>query len=880
MKSKTPRRGERWPVTEMQPAAAPPSGGSLSDFLIAAIGASAGGVEASTELVRHLPSNTGMAFVLIQHLDPKHHSMLSEILAKETAMPVMEVKDRMKVQPDHIYVIPPDASMSISDHMLRLGPREETRGSHMPIDRFMRSLAEAQGNRSVGVILSGTGTDGTLGLAEIQAQGGVTLVQDQNTARHDGMPRSAIAADCVDFVLPPSGIARELARIARHPYVAPGETAAKSAVSAAEANVLSTIYQLLRRSTGVDFTDYRQTTIRRRIERRMVVHRIDHLEEYMKYLLTNHAEVKALCQDMLINVTSFFRNPKVFDAVKSEVFPRILAHRPREATLRMWTPGCASGEETYSLAIALLEFLGDKADQTPIQFFGTDVSETSVAKARSGWYPENIQTDVTPHRLRRFFTKSDGGYRISKGVRNMCIFAHHNTLSDPPFSQMDLICCRNLLIYLEPVLQNRLINLFHYATRPHGFLVLGTAEGIGSASSLFAIEDRAHRIFSKKMTAVHLPAVFSLNRQPDRPEQIGARTPSKGPDINWNYQDAQKEFDRRLLAQYSPASVFVNEDMEIIHTRGNVGPYLKLSPGRASLNLLKMAREGLLLDLRNAVGRAKKEKALVRKENVQVKPGNGNGEAHQEGSRLVSIEVTPLESTNSKELFFMVVFRDAPPAGRRSVRTATAKESESASRRIAKLEQELAATKEYLQSVIETHETTNEELQSANEEILSSNEELQSTNEELETAKEELQSTNEELSTVNDELRHRNEEMAPSHREILSLFASINIAVLMVGSDLRIRRFTPEAQKILGLISADIGRPLANINPNIAIPELQATILRVMTTSSSVDSVVTDHDGARYLLRVHAYPAAERQIDGAVLTLVPLPPLEKIAEAH
>jgi two-component system, chemotaxis family, CheB/CheR fusion protein len=848
-----------------------------NDFLVAAIGASAGGIEAFTELISNVPPDTDMAFVLVQHLDPTHHSMLAELFSKKTEICVKEVADGMKVEPNNVYVIPPNATMSISNHTLQLGPREESHGVHMPIDRFMRTLAEEQGNRAIGVILSGSGTDGTLGMAEIQAQGGVTFAQEEASAKYESMPRSAIGAGCVDYVLSPKGIARELARIARHPYLARHHPTDTTALAPAENAGLNTVFQLLRRSTGVDFSHYRQTTILRRIQRRMLLHKIDKLEEYMKYMQTNSAEIKALYQDLLINVTSFFRNPKAFEALKTQVFPNIMKNRSPEASIRIWTAGRASGQETYSVAITLLEYLGDRAAQTPIQLFGTDVNDRSIAKARAGIYPENIQGDVSPERLRRFFTKVEGGYRISKSIRDMCIFAQHNVLNDPPFSQMDLICCRNLLIYLEPMLQNKVISLFHYASRPGGYLYLGSSEGVGRASNLFATVDRAHKIFSKKTTAARQPVSFSLNHPAERPECGTVSLPSKPPETAWNYVEAQKEFDRRLLSQYAPATVFINEDMEIIHTRGNVNRYLKLAPGRASLNLLKMAREGLLLELRNAINKAKKGNAPIRKQNIQLKNGNenegGNGRAGhgQNQIRRVRFEIVPISLGNLRELYFMIVFQDERTDARRAQETRRSrpqKESETYSARIAKLEQELAATKEYLQSVIETQEATNEELQSANEEILSSNEELQTTNEELETAKEELQSANEELSTVNDELRSRNLEITQVNNDLTNLFASIDAAVVIIGSDLTIRRFTPEAQKFFGLIPADIGRPLLNINPSIDIPDFQSQVLRVMTTNLSLEKDITDADGQPYQLRILPYRTAENKNDGAVINII------------
>src|SRR5215471_18863810 len=456
----------------------------------------------------------------------------------------------------------------------------------------------------------------------------------------------------------------------------------------------------------------------------------------------------------------------------------------------------------------------------------------------------------------------------------MCIFAQHNVLSDPPFSQMDLICCRNLLIYLEPMLQNKIIALFHYAARPSGFLVLGTSEGTGTSTNLFSTEDRTHKIFLKKSTGVRQPVTFSLKTPGERHEYGAFRVPSKQPDTSWNYLEAQKEFDRRLLSQYAPATVFINEDLEIIHTRGQVNRYLKLAPGRASLSILKMAREGLLLDLRNAISKAKKENVVVRKQNVQVKNGNANGSggSHKESTRLVNFEVAPIRIGNLKELYLMVLFQEVSgdvsfktPRRRAAMRE---EESQRNAARTAKLEQELAATKEYLQSVIETQEATNEELQSANEEILSSNEELQSTNEELETAKEELQSANEELSTVNDELRNRNLEITQINNDLTNLFASIDFAVVIVGSDLSIRHFTPQAQNFLGLIPADVGRPLANINPNTEIADLQQMVVQVMSTFRPEEKEIHNRKGGRFQLRILPYRTAENRVDGAVITLV------------
>jgi two-component system CheB/CheR fusion protein len=675
----------------------------------------------------------------------------------------------------------------------------------------------------------------------------------------------------VDYVLSPKAIARELARLARHPYVSqPSEEEAEGRLN--DHAGLNAIFHMLRRATGLDFANYRKTTILRRIQRRMLVHKMEKLGEYVKYVQTSPQEIKALYQDMLINVTSFFRNPEVFEALKNRFFSSIIDRLQPDRMLRIWIPACASGEEAYSVAIALLEFLGPEAAQTPVQLFGTDVSEISISKARNGVYPENIQADVSPERLRKYFNRTEGGYRISKHIRDMCIFAPHNVLSDPPFSRMDLVCCRNLLIYLEPMLQSKVISLFHYALQPDGILVLGTSEGLGTAGNLFSVEDRGLKIFSKKTHATRPLITFSL-ANPVRGGQPPQRGPVRHSEGASTYLEAQKEFDRQLLLQFSPPTVFVNDDLEVVHSRGNVSRYLKLAPGRASLSILKMAREGLMLELRSALNKAKKEGVTVRKQRISIQIGNGNGSGSE--TRRINLEVVPLTVSSAKETYFMIIFDesgvDTDRKGTSSQHAVQAQQSARV-RDVVRLEQELAATKEYLQSIIETHQATNEELQSANEEILSSNEELQSTNEELETAKEELQSTNEELSTVNDELRNRNQEISDVNRDLTNLLAVIEIAVVIIGRDLTIRRFTPLARQIFGLIPADIGRPLTNINPTLDLPDFHTLVLQVVSDSRPVEREVTDKNGARYLLKIKPYPTTdEGKPDGAVITAAAKP---------
>jgi two-component system, chemotaxis family, CheB/CheR fusion protein len=518
-------------------------------FPVVGVGASAGGLEALTQMLRALPADTGMAFVVVQHLAPTRASMLAEILSRAASMPVSEVQDEPAVEPDRVYVIPPGKSMVISRGVLKLLPREEARGQHRPIDYFFRSLAEDHGPKAIGVVLSGTATDGTLGLEEIKAEGGITFAQD-DTAQHNSMPRSAVAAGCVDFVLPPDEIAREIARIARHPYVAPAAEAGESAREPA----LGRILQVLLRATGVDFTLYKANTVYRRITRRMVLHKMESLKGYARLLQDNAAEVEALYHDILINVTSFFRNPETFEALKAKVFPKLLQSRARSEPLRVWVLGCSTGEEAYSLAMTFVEFTESRGSALPAQIFATDINDKGIEKARAGVYSKAIEHDVSPQRLRRFFAEVDGSYRINKSLREMCVFARHNVLADPPFSRIDLVSCRNLLIYLETMPQRKIVPLLHYALKPGGFLILGASETIGSYRDLFEVEDARHKIYTMK-PASGMPIGLVAGARGARPAELGAGSSRlrKG----MSDTDMEKEVERILLAKYAPAGVLV-----------------------------------------------------------------------------------------------------------------------------------------------------------------------------------------------------------------------------------------------------------------------------------------------------------------------------------
>ena len=839
-------------------------------FPIVGVGASAGGLEAFTQLLKALGPGTGMAYVLVQHLDPSHESALTELLAKATEMPVRQVTDATPVEPNHVYVIPPNVDMIISQGILRLTARTETRGYHMPIDRFLRSLAEDQGSNAIGVILSGTASDGTLGLAATKAEGGITFAQDEKSAKFDGMPQSAIAAGCVDFVLPPEAIGRKLERIRAHPYLAPASSSRTPELVPDGDPQLKNILHLLRMANEVDFSDYKPATVKRRIIRRMALHQIGTLKDYVQLLRHHPAEVEALHEDLLIKVTSFFRDPAAFEALKAEVFPGLLKHRSPEEPIRVWVPGCSTGEETYSQAIALLEFLGHRSADIPIQLFGTDLSQESIGKARAGVYPESIAADVSPERLRRFFAKVEVGYRINKTIRDMCVFARQNFLQDPPFSRIDVISCRNVLIYLGPVLQKRIMPIFHYALKPRGFLMLGGAEGIiGTGSDLFELMDRKHKIYCRKSTPSGLHFDFAASQYPTGAANLASDKQTQKREGVVQLLDLRKEADRILLTKYAPVAVVINDDMEVLESRGHVGLYLELASGRASFNVLKMAREGLLFDLQAAINKAKTEKegVPVRKENVPVER---DGELKD-----VNLEVTRFKVASNRERNFLIVFEDSRPAGRAEsagTMAGEAKLSEGgkekrSDRQSSHLKQELVATKRYLHSLVEDKEASNEELQAANEEILSSNEELQSTNEELQTAKEELESTNEELHTVNEELHNRNFELTQANNDFVNLLSSVNIAMLMLGGDLRIRRVTPQAEKLLGLIPTDVGRVITSIRPNIDVPDLEQMIMKVINTVTVQEREVRDREGHWYSLRILPYKT-ESMTEGAVLTLV------------
>lgn len=834
---------------------------------IVGVGASAGGLEAFTQLLEHLPLDTGFGFVLVQHLDPLHDSALTQLLARATALPVSEATHNLRVQANRVYIIPPNTSMGIARGRLKLQPRARNGAAARSIDFFFEALARDQQERAVGVILSGNASDGTIGLEAIKAEGGLTFAQD-GTARYESMPRSAVAAGCVDAVLPPAQIARELARIARHPYVTRPAAAAKpaggrAAADRAEPDGYKKILLLLRNHTGVDFSLYKVSTIHRRITRRMVLNHRDSLGSYADFLRGNTKELTALYADTLISVTSFFRNADAFAALKAKALAPLLAQRGSDP-LRVWVLGCSTGPEAYSIAMLFTEAAHKSHRPRKLQVFATDLSETNLEKARHGLYPKSATTDISPERLRRFFTEEEGGYRVIKALREQVVFARHNLISDPPFSRMDLITCRNVMIYLEPSLQQKVLPAFHYALKPEGYLLLGASESVGGFTDLFTPVDKKQKLFRRKAAptrSIQLPVRgTTVDHRGPAPRPAAAAGPGGAPAAFRGELNAEREADRVTVNQFAPPSVLINADLEILQFRGPTGQYLEPPTGKARFDLLKMAREGLMLPLRATINRAKLDRRTARQASVPFRLDGRD--------RTVNLEVVPLK--NLKEPRFLVLFGDpqrpsAVPAAPPPARSASKREETG---RITALEQDLAETRDYLQSIQEHQEAANEELQASNEEGQSANEELQSLNEELETSKEELESTNEELTTVNEEMVSRNAELSRLNSDLTNFQVSTKLVILLLGRDLTIRRFSAQAEKLFNLHASDQGRPIGGIRHNLDLTDLEAVITAVITTVRECEREVQDKAGRWYSLRVRPYLTTDNHVDGAVLVLV------------
>ena len=810
--------------------------------VIVGIGASAGGLEAFTELLSHLPDDTGMAFVLIQHLDPSHESHLTELLSKATRMPVAEVKGDTRAQANRVYVIPPRCNLGISDGVLHTPPRPAG-GRNMPIDAFFRALAEDRGSQALGVILSGTASDGTLGLQAIKAAGGTTFAQEMQTAKCNGMPRSAIDSGVVDYVLPPDGIARQLVAIGRHSQVPVG--LAETDEPSADPELVKILW-LIRSSTGVDLTHYKLSTLLRRIRRRMAVRGFEKVAEYSRVIEQNREEATALCETCFITVTSFFREAAVFEALKKKVFPALVENRAPGDPIRIWVPGCATGEEAYSIAICLMEFLDDAGVSVPFEVFATDISEAAIEKARAGTYKDSELAHVSPQRLARFFTRTERRHQIAKAVRDVCVFARHNVAQDPPFSRLDLISCCNVLIYLGPVLQRKVLSTLHYSLKPSGFLVLGPSESIGTLSETFQQVDKTHKIYCVRPAASAPASAPREGRRAESREDLRETTAEGrvGPDV-------LREADRLVLAEHGPPGAIIDSEANVVQVRGRPAPYLELSPGEPTRSLLRLAREGLVASLGKAIQTARQTNAIANADGFRIEEG---GEVTD-----VRIAVTPFAgSPDSKERYFLVLFEDAPPAGgHKAIRQSAIPDT----RGSARLRRELVATREYLQSIVADNAATLEELGAANEEA-------QASNEELETAQEELESANEELNTLNEELKISNVEFSKVNRDLTNLLESISIPLVMVGRDLHIRRFTRAIEPMLNLIASDVGRSITDLQPRMELPDLKRLLLDAMEGGNRSPRDIRDPHGRWYSVRILPSVGPDGKIDGAVLMLI------------
>jgi two-component system CheB/CheR fusion protein len=823
----------------------PDSGKELVTIPVVGIGASAGGLEAFKLLLAHVPVDTGLAFVFVQHLDPKHTSNLSEILTKVSAMPVRPVTDGVEIEPNRLYVIPPDAGLEVSGQVLRITPRAPASlGPHMPIDHFLRTLAQERGSRAIGVILSGAGTDGAAGLEAVKAAGGTTFAQDPSTAKFDGMPQAAIGRGCVDFVLSPEAIAAELTQLGHHPYIARDEDTRTLQPAAAMKEQFDPILALLRDATGVDFALYRENTVRRRIMRRLALRNIGSLEEYRKQIESDPRELSALHRDLLINVTSFFRDPESFESLKKFVFPRLVQDRTADAAIRIWVPGCATGEEAYSIAISLQEYFGETGRVCPVQIFATDISGTAIEKARTGKFPETIASDVGPERLDRYFSKVEGGYQINKTLREMCVFSRHDLIQDPPFSKLDLISCRNLLIFFGSVRKN-VIALFHYALRPDGFLLLGSSET--ESGNLFSVVKDAQSLYTKHEipgnrhplytgAAGHRRSVDAFKRA------AGIEAVERAKSI-----DLRRELEGVLLSRYSGAGVVVDETLEVLEILGQTAPYLALPSGKVSLNLLKLIPDTrLFLEIEKLVRQVEESGQAARKERVPYQADGASGE--------INAEVIPLGNAHA----LLVLFEAAPDASD----TERTSDADPKDLEIATLKQLLTNARQRLVSIVEEHHASREDDQNTTAEALSANEELQSLNEELETAKEELQSTNEELTTVNQELISNNAALLEARDFAMLIIETAAAPLLVLDTDLRIKTANPAFYRAFHISPDEVeGRILYSLaNGCWDIPRLREVLERVLPDRKVVHDFEFEQDFPGIGHRVLGLNA--RQLDG------------------
>jgi len=844
------------------------------------MGASAGGLAAFEAFFAGMPAgvNLGMAFVLVQHLAPDHKSMLSEIIQRFTHMRVFEVEDGMPVQPDCAYIIPPNRDMQIINGTLQLLEPTAPRGHRMAIDFFFQSLAQDQRERTIGIIFAGTGIDGTNGARAIKNEGGIVIAQSPDSTEFDGMPRNVIAAGLVDYILTPAEMPNQLINYATRVFG--GLSKSNRPMTPVAENELKKIFLLLRSQTSHDFSHYKRSTIDRRIERRMAVHQIDTLNEYVKFLQHSPEEVSALFRDLLIGVTNFFRDAKPFKVLEEKIIPELVAKAPDSTTLRIWSAGCSSGEEAYSIAILLQESLLDQRKNNVVQIFATDIDNLAIATARSGLYPSAVAQNMSAERLARFFTlePDSSGYRIRKEIRDMLIFSEQNIIKDPPFSKLDLISCRNLMIYLDAELQKILIPLFHFALKPDGILFLGTSEGIGGFDDLFEVVDRDAKIYRRKEDFRCLQRTV-LGRFLEPMPRLNLTLPTENNKaVTPEKLELRKLTEQVLLQQVAPPSALINEHGDILYLHGRTGMFLEPSPGVTGIsNILKMAREGLRPALVAALHKAVETRGATFSPGLNVKT-NGH-------YTLTNLSILPVATGNvaTTSSLYLITLYEVPQANQKlgQVAGAIIADAETGTDAlVAALKQELRIKDEYIQTAHEELESSTEELKSSNEEMQSVNEELQSTNEELETSKEELQSVNEELATVNAELQTKVIDLSRVNNDMNNLLAGTGIGTIFVDHQLRILRFTPAASTIINLISSDIGRPVGHIVSNlIAYVNFVSDIKTVLNTLIPKELEVQSVDGNWYTMRIQPYRTLDNVIEGAVISFVDVSETVQIRES-
>jgi len=827
------------------------SGHESPPLPIVGIGASAGGLEALEQFLRHVPEGCGMAFVIVQHLDPTHKGILPELLQRTTGMAVFQARDRMRVKPDCVYVIPPNKDMSILHGVLHLFEPTAPRGLRLPIDFFLRSLAEDQQELGIGVILSGMGSDGTMGLRAIKENAGVVLVQEPASARFDSMPRSAIDAGLADLVAPAEELPVKIIEYLRHARVL---TRTERPLEEKDQSALEKVLILLRAKTGHDFSLYKKTTMYRRIERRMGIHQIDRIAAYVRYLQENSQELELLFKELLIGVTNFFRDPAAWEQLKGEFIPALLAGRTAGGVLRAWSSGCSTGEEAYSLAIAFKETLEQlkPRENFTLQIFATDLDRDAIDKARQGVYPANIAADVSPERLRRYFIQEGSGYRVGKEIREMVTFATQNVIMDPPFTKLDILICRNLLIYLTPELQKKLLPLFHYSLNPGGILFLGSAETVSTFTDLFTPLNTKSRLFRRRESVlpaepVAFPSSF-VPALPGVPKELTMMKPAA---------NLQSLADQLLLQHFSPPAVLVNDKGDILYISGRTGKYLEPAAGKANWNIFAMAREGLRFDLGSAFQKAVRHREAITLKGLKV---GENG-----GTQTVDVTVQAIEEPEALRGMVMIVFTAvATPPEKKA--TGRSRSSASDNTRVLELEQELQQVREELQTTREEMQSSQEELKSTNEELQSTNEELQSTNEELTTSREEMQSLNEELQTVNAEQQSKMDELSRMNNDMRNLLNSTEIVTVFLDNDLHVRRFTTGANRLFKLIPGDVGRPLSDIASDLLYPGMTEEAREVLRTLVFSEKQIAATDGRWFSVRIMPYRTMEDVIGGVVIT--------------